>query len=618
MRKICLLLLIVALAFPNAEWATAEQTPRVVILSLDGNAYWFMQELLHRGKVRTLQKLVSTYEFSSPQPLIPNFCSKTAPGHASLFTGTYANIHGVTANSVFKLPLPKHDLLQWSNGFDGNVLLVEPIWILAAKNNIKTVVHQATHAFPPPLMSGKEKTQVDQNLTLVDGYNQAIGWDAVFTFDDLKPINQNIYALTLQESKFYLSQEREDAIAWSSTPEFKDKELLSRGVEHRHALSVETTDGARQGYLAWIGGSLNGRNIKLYQSQLSRRRSNVPVLQGSDDLPPFIPNAAGHPYMKGAFGTPLCKGGSGEAEALYLETALALIENAEAFSVRLQQKVGRGELEIYYLPFPDEALHQWAGYLLKDSPLFKPALAEKYWEYVETLMERVTVFIDRVIFNQGRTIPETFFLVADHGMDYAIRDFEINEALARAGFLTWKDEKIDLSQSSIIYPPVNGMFLKVNLKSYRHGVVLEKNKNVLLQKVTRYLLTLRDPMTDHSIVRNVWPARLWEELGSGGPRGGDLYLELEPGYYIDGHKASGEIVTTRDLTSSGVHGFWPLRPTMWATFMVASRTARFQLQEHVLQTQIVPSVTQLLGIPTPAYARAPALKRKNGGMGASE
>ena len=71
MKMSGLRLLIVVFAFPLIHLTHADQAPRVVILSLDGNAYWFMGEFLRRGNVKTLQRRFSTYHFSAPNRWYP-------------------------------------------------------------------------------------------------------------------------------------------------------------------------------------------------------------------------------------------------------------------------------------------------------------------------------------------------------------------------------------------------------------------------------------------------------------------------------------------------------------------------------------------------------------------
>ncbi len=556
-----------------------------------------MKALRGRGRAPTLQHLLAAHHFSSIYPCIPNFPSKTAPGHATLFTGTYAHIHGVTGNRVFALPLKEHDLLRTISGFDGTALLVEPIWMTAARQGIKTVVHQATHAFPLPVKGDKERRLISRFLTLVDGYGQHFGRDAVITFDELEPIGEGRYILTIGQSRFFLRQGRGERLLIAQTEAFRSSHPLDRGMAHRIPLTIKTPRGPMACYLAWLDGSLNGEDLKLYHSRPSRRKSNrASLFVEGPSPPPFVPNGASRAYERGDLGRPLPLGGDGRAEELYLQTLLAVVENAEAFSLWLQKKVGRGELEIYYLPIPDEPLHNWAGFLLPESPLYDPATAETYWRFMETLMDRIAQFIDRVIFHDGQSVPEVFFLVTDHGMDYAIKDFHVNEALARKGFLTKRGRFIDLDRTAILYPPVEGFFLKVNDESYVRGRVAEKEKDRLLLQVTRALLTLRDPTAGRLIVRNVWPARLWQEVGSGGPRGGELYLELQPGYYPTWRLQDGKIITAREVTASGVHGYWPFRRTMWGAFLIASPSVQYHIEGSIRQTQLVPTVTQLLNI----------------------
>ena len=69
----------------------------------------------------------------------PAYPSKTAVGHASIFTGTWPDIHGVSNNAVPLLPRSEKGPDKTIRGFDGAALQVEPLIVTAARQGKRVV-----------------------------------------------------------------------------------------------------------------------------------------------------------------------------------------------------------------------------------------------------------------------------------------------------------------------------------------------------------------------------------------------------------------------------------------------------------------------------------------------
>ena len=61
----------------------------------------------------------------------PGFPSVTSPGLASLWTGAYGDVSGISANSQPMLPRDRHTLLEGTSGYLVTGLRAEPLWISA-------------------------------------------------------------------------------------------------------------------------------------------------------------------------------------------------------------------------------------------------------------------------------------------------------------------------------------------------------------------------------------------------------------------------------------------------------------------------------------------------------
>jgi hypothetical protein len=80
----------------------------------------------------------------------PAFPSVTPTGHASIWTGAYANVNGVAAQSSGRLPVTMTSILDWSDGYKATALRAEPIWITAARQGKTVYSHMATQSPQAP------------------------------------------------------------------------------------------------------------------------------------------------------------------------------------------------------------------------------------------------------------------------------------------------------------------------------------------------------------------------------------------------------------------------------------------------------------------------------------
>jgi hypothetical protein len=76
--------------------ATPRDTSKVVIISWDVAPNWVIREMVDAGKLPGLARIAAAgFRSDGMQPAYP---SKTAVGHASIFMGTWPDIHGVSNN----------------------------------------------------------------------------------------------------------------------------------------------------------------------------------------------------------------------------------------------------------------------------------------------------------------------------------------------------------------------------------------------------------------------------------------------------------------------------------------------------------------------------------------
>ncbi|CAM4899115.1 unnamed protein product [Rotaria socialis] len=132
----------------------SSELSRLLIISLDG----FRHEYLNQYEFPILNQFRNE-GVQATQGMKPTFTTMTFPNHISIATGMYQEDHGIVHNSFFDrllnrtIGMGNRDDGQWS---DPNV---EPIWITATKQNIKSAVlfwpacHNKFHGIRPLIYS---------------------------------------------------------------------------------------------------------------------------------------------------------------------------------------------------------------------------------------------------------------------------------------------------------------------------------------------------------------------------------------------------------------------------------------------------------------------------------
>ena len=76
---------------------------------------------------------------------ITSWPAKTASGHATLYTGAWPDVHGVTGNEVV---LPGASILEPVSGFRSEALRAEPLWVTAARQGLEATLLCADPGLP--------------------------------------------------------------------------------------------------------------------------------------------------------------------------------------------------------------------------------------------------------------------------------------------------------------------------------------------------------------------------------------------------------------------------------------------------------------------------------------
>ena len=124
----------VVLFFSVAAYAQQQDTPYVVLISLDGFRWDFPK------RYETPHLAAMAENGVRARAMIPCFPTKTFPNHYSMVTGLYPDHHGIIANKFYDTVLKKTFALSTSEKFDPAFYGGNPIWNVAEAQGIKTAV----------------------------------------------------------------------------------------------------------------------------------------------------------------------------------------------------------------------------------------------------------------------------------------------------------------------------------------------------------------------------------------------------------------------------------------------------------------------------------------------
>jgi predicted AlkP superfamily phosphohydrolase/phosphomutase len=568
-------LVILAVA-PSAD-IHGQTTPKAIVVAWDGTVPGVVHELLRRGKLPNLAKLIQGGAFADD--VMPGYPSLTAPGFASLWTGAPPRVTGISGNRVPRLPADQFTILQSSGGFSPALLRAEPVWQSAERAGRKVVTSYA------PLAGGKSELAVH-----LQSYVGIVGKDAVVTARASKPraaVNwENVpeSASTPLEISFMIAgstflgllidepadpQEGYDTLLISSSRDGNTVQAKLKaaapgpGSELFWSGPIEVNTQAGQPaivYLRLFDLNADGSDFFLYFTRPTRPVATAqPDLmeEASPSIKAFVGNGANTLYMQGTLGLPIVKGGDGGAEIRYLETVKfvqhQLMETARWALQRLPW-----DLFIAYTPYPDEAEHLWRGYLEPNLPGYHPEVAARLRPYLEAVYQTSDDFLGLLM--NLRPENSIVALVSDHGMDACNKLLAINKALEQSELLTLDERnRVDLAKTKVLYPAINNGYLLINSTDHKNGIVSPDEREEIVRRTRDALLGIRDG--DLRVISDVYDAASdGATLGIGGAGGGDLYIDPVPGYELSPSINARDLITARE--PHGTHGFNPTRQSM--------------------------------------------------------
>jgi len=591
--------------------------PRAIVLAWDGAPSGFVRDLLRQGKLPNLAKLIEGGTFA--ESVIPVFPSKTAPGFASLWTGAPPRKTGISGNRIPRQPRTEHTISESISAFASAPLLAEPIWAVAARAGRKVFLSYI------PL--GRERSE---HAVKFQGYGAFSGRDGVISGRTAKP---------------------REAASWSHLPDSAAAPLeisFTIGLSTFFGLFVDDPDDGNRGYDTLIvTGMRDGRDIKariksapagqggalvwsraievrigdqkrvtsylrlfslardgsdffLYYTRPTHDRVSHPelLIGASSAVGAFIGNGASLLYHRGELGLTLPQGGTGQAEARYLET-IQFAQHQLMETNRWALDHIAWDLFLAYTPFPDEADHLWHGYLDPNLPGFNREVAARLRPYLEQVYRSCDDFLG--LFVGKRQADTIIALVSDHGVEGVSKRFAINQLLAKAGLLSTDEHgRVDLARTKLLYPSINNGYVMINSSDQKGGIVAPEERSAIIKRFRELAAQFRDG--GKQVITAVFDAQSeGEKMGIGGEAGGDIYLDLLPGYEFDPRLGIREMITDRE--PHGTHGFNPRRPSMRTILLLNGPgiIAGKRLRDISL-VDFAPTLAKLLHLPVPKDA----------------
>lgn len=595
--------------------------PKMLLVSWDGSPAWVIDRLLAEGKLPNVARLAR--EGVRAKSVVPAFPSKTAVGHAAIFTGAWGDVNGITNNSVPRLPISEFSILETRSGFDSRSLMAEPVYITLAKAGWKVAALSVTQGYPAdPHIENLTKAGARDNFIQYSGFEsevsaaQMIGADRfdkapgnwpnapkgakLFTFkagdtefqaiacDDPSDPRKGYDTVKVRVSGQSLEvtvkpeEAREDSTRWSKPIRVRKGNLQANTSLRLFELAP---DGSKMALYVRKASALPGANTPAQQEEYLTF------------YPGFHDDAFG-PYERGLFGKPFHEGGDGTAENRLLEVVQSDCDYL-AEGVRFALDRYRPDALFHYTPMSDSAGHTWMGFLDPDTAGIDPKVRDFYWKCYERVFQKQDAWMGKIL----DLVPSDTVvnLVSDHGMAGVTRYANVNAILEKAGLLAFdNDGRLDLTKTQVCAPPWADFGLTVNTVDRKGGIVPLDQKQALLDKATAALLAARDEQ-GLAIVTAVLRADQVQGLGIGGPAGTDAFLDFAVGYYPSTRRSA----KFSDVMNepSGVHGFLPYRSkmhTIW--FSRGKGMAQGVVVPVVRQVDIMPTLAAALSFPPPPQA----------------
>jgi Type I phosphodiesterase / nucleotide pyrophosphatase len=483
---------------------------KTVWIIWDGASYPLIVDLLQRGTLPHLQRVVTRGALAAMRPPGPN--CETPPGLMTLFTGCEEPMHGVPGFVGLRQPLSRHSVLETISGFDASWLRRPPVWVEAAARG-RTITLAATAFAPDPLQASPYPWPYPtaSYRCVLDGYRHAVAEAQLLSLPDhattVKIANCQL-AITRRETLRHI---RSPGGQWLALPILQQPEELVPLW-----LDTATGVGVYVARLMALGERHAAAQEWLWCSAVTRL-----VTQPAGLWP-----AAWGPFLGAGIGWHFSRGVLGKGPRLPLAVLEAITRRVARFFGDMAVWTLTScpaDLVVLYQPALDEIAHQLLHHALSDWPQGKAAQA------VVAVHQEVDRQLGRLLEYLGH--EDTLIISSDHGQTPITAAVRPNILLRQAGLLAFKGDKVDLERTRALF--LSNGWVVINTTQHRGGCVLPPAYATTLQDVEHCLQTpMRLP--DGQTLRLQCRRDLWMDTT---PAPGDAFVwapatvELRPHFF---------------------------------------------------------------------------------------
>ena len=624
---------------PTSKAEPTDQT-RLILVSWDGAGDVLVDRLLDEEQMPNLARMAA--QGARAKHMVGTWPTKTAPSHATLYTGCGSGVHGITANSVhgsLDRGRTLHRVTDEYRGFSSLALKAEPLFVTTVLEGLNTTVLAATHYSPhDPIQERLEQGRRSGNGKEVGQYRSFSSFEdrfvpaGVIGEGDLKPAegwpqtpphrgkalefhfqagDQDLYGFLFDDPADPVDGLDSILIRQGSKDDKASAEDL---LKPRPANPADAQGWSRAFHVGdtvkQVSGHLYFRLFHLAPdgSKLILYRREVTDMVGigaDEDVDTFINSGSAsyddpmRTYQFGRLGRPLMIGGDGEAEKRLVE-AYRFDTDLLIRGFQFAWETWRPDVLFHYAPVLDHAGHAWMAALDPASAVYDPNVGPQLWDVYVQLAREMDRWLGVMLEAAGS--DTVIALVSDHGMAFTSHQVATNRILEDAGLLARDaDGRIDLAKTRILAADA-GFFLRVNTSRYQDGIVPMEEKDQVVRDAMAALYAARDPENGAQLFSQLFPASSLEHLGLDN-YGGDLYIDTMPGYYPTNRFPKAIASKHRAPWGSGTHGHWAERRDMHAMFFLYGPGVNRGIEIPAMsQIDVAPTLSKLLGIRAPADA----------------
>lgn len=392
----------------------------------DAAAHWVVARLEAEGALPSVSGLRAHGTHAAMRPPTPN--CQTPPSLATLFTGTWPDVHGVTG---YRVPTETGPIEASRSGFARSSCRAAPVWERAG---VRTVGVHVPWMMPG---GGSLPSWLD---CAVDAYGRRVA-------------GHGAYELGGSGLEFRIGGESLRAAAEGA--------LVRVGGVLVGDKWTEVGFGA--GHVMWARqATVAGRRMLLHTGAWTSRVAgwDGAVAEALAAVPAFAGEGLGSIYRVGGFGPRLVDGGDGSAEDLLTDSLSCVHQSFETAADTVLERHD-ADLVVIYLPTTDEIGHELLGWCDPRSSAYRPDFEERVWAQIREVYGWADELLGKIIDRSGP--DDTVLLTADHGMAGAAWTVHPNTVLAEAGFVALtSDGRIDPRRSRVLYHPAGNGSLQVN------------------------------------------------------------------------------------------------------------------------------------------------------------